>query len=156
VHRPRVLLLDEPASGLDPRSRVELRDLLRGLAAQGAAVLVSSHILTELQEIADRVVLVASGRTLGEHTMMELSAQVRAGYRVRAQDASALASALGVRGIAESGNGTGNGIELPPMSEDEAADLLTGLVGAGVRVVAFEPVGGSLESIYMAMTEERR
>src|SRR5439155_12805960 len=53
VHEPRVLLLDEPASGLDPRSRVELRDLLRGLAAGGAAVLVSSHILTELEEIAD-------------------------------------------------------------------------------------------------------
>src|SRR6185436_6994847 len=48
VHRPRVLLLDEPASGLDPRSRVELRDVLRGLAAEGVAVLVSSHILTEL------------------------------------------------------------------------------------------------------------
>ena len=73
IHRPRVLLLDEPASGLDPRSRVELRDILRGLAADGAAVLVSSHILTELEEIADRIVLVSKGRTVGEHTMAELA-----------------------------------------------------------------------------------
>lgn len=59
VHRPSVLLLDEPASGLDPRSPIELRDLLHGLAAQCVAVLVSSRILTELAEIADRVVFVS-------------------------------------------------------------------------------------------------
>ncbi|NHC15238.1 ABC transporter ATP-binding protein, partial [Motilibacter sp. E257] len=64
VHEPDVLLLDEPAAGLDPRSRVELRDLLRALAAQGATVLVSSHILAELEEVADRVVLVEAGRTV--------------------------------------------------------------------------------------------
>jgi ABC-2 type transport system ATP-binding protein len=56
VHDPAVLLLDEPASGLDPRSRVELRDLLRRLASEGRAVLVSSHILSDLEEVADRVV----------------------------------------------------------------------------------------------------
>jgi ABC-2 type transport system ATP-binding protein len=154
IHRPRVLLLDEPASGLDPRSRVELRDILRGLATEGTAVLVSSHILTELEEIADRVVLVASGRTVDEHTMSDLIAQGRTGYRVRATDPAALASALADRSIEARVNGTGT--ELPAMSEDEAADLLAGLVGAGVRVVAYEPVGSNLESVYLAMTEERR
>jgi ABC-2 type transport system ATP-binding protein len=154
IHRPRVLLLDEPASGLDPRSRVELRDILRGLAADGAAVLVSSHILTELDEIADRVVFVASGRTAGEHTMGELNAKARTAYRVRARDATTLASALAERGLEVHANG--GGTELPAMSEDEAADLLAGLVGAGVRVVAFEPMGSNLESVYLAMTEERR
>src|SRR6476646_9287384 len=64
INDPSVLLLDEPASGLDPRSRIELRDILRGLAAQGKTVLVSSHILTELQEVADRAVIVARGRSL--------------------------------------------------------------------------------------------
>jgi len=64
IHHPSVLLLDEPASGLDPRSRIELRDILRGLAASGATLLVSSHILTELQEIADRAVIVARGRSV--------------------------------------------------------------------------------------------
>ncbi len=154
IHRPRVLLLDEPASGLDPRSRVELRDILRGLAAQGVAVLVSSHILTELEEIADRVVLVASGRTVGEHSVADLAAQARTSYRIRATDREALAAAVLARGLQPS---TANGsVEVPGLSETEAADLLAALVGAGVRVVAFEPLGSNLESMYMAMTEERR
>jgi ABC-2 type transport system ATP-binding protein len=154
IHRPKVLLLDEPASGLDPRSRIELRDILRGLAEQGAAVLVSSHILTELEEIADRVVLVAGGRTVGEHTMAELHEQARVRYRVRATDHHALRSSLTARGVASTVDGLVT--ELPAMSEVDAADLLTGLVGDGVRVVAFEPVGSSLESVYLSMTEERR
>ncbi len=154
IHRPRVLLLDEPASGLDPRSRVELRDILRGLATQGAAVLVSSHILTELEEIADRVVLVAGGRTIGEHAMTDLAAQARTSYRIRATDPGALAAALQAKGVAPS---TVNGsVEVPSLSESEAADLLAELVGGGVRVVAFEPLGSNLESVYLAMTEERR
>ena len=150
IHRPRVLLLDEPASGLDPRSRVELRDVLRGLAADGVAVLVSSHILTELEEIADRLVFVSRGRTVGQPTMAELANQAANRYRVRATDPAALAAALGVAPA----NGAGS--EVGPLTEDQAADLLAGLVGDGVRVVAFEPLGSNLESVYLEMTEERR
>ena len=84
INDPSVLLLDEPASGLDPRSRIELRDVLRSLAAQGKTVLVSSHILTELQEVADRAVIVARGRTLETQT---LDADVR-GRPVRAPGGS--------------------------------------------------------------------
>ncbi|MEI2775124.1 MAG: ABC transporter ATP-binding protein [Tetrasphaera sp.] len=69
INDPSVLLLDEPASGLDPRSRIELRDLVRGLAAQGRTVLISSHILTELQEVADRAVIIARGRTVAEQVL---------------------------------------------------------------------------------------
>jgi len=154
VHGPRVLLLDEPASGLDPRSRVELRDILRGLAAQGAAVLVSSHILTELEEIADRVVLVAGGATVAEHSMADLRAAANRTYRVRATNGPALADALTHRGTAFST--VDGGAELAAMSEEQAADTLAALVSAGVRVVAFEPLGGNLESVYLALTEERR
>jgi ABC-2 type transport system ATP-binding protein len=153
IHQPRILLLDEPASGLDPRSRVELRDILRGLAARGAAVLVSSHILTELEEIADRVVLVAGGRTIGEHSMAEIAVQASRAYRVRATDEARLTDALRGNGISYST--VGGAVELPAMAESEAADLLAGLVSAGVRVVAFEPLGSNLESTYLAMTEER-
>jgi ABC-2 type transport system ATP-binding protein len=154
IHSPSVLLLDEPASGLDPRSRVELRDILRRLAAEGAAVLVSSHILTELEEIADRVVLVSGGRTMGEHTMAELSAQARTPYRIRATDSASLSEALAARGLPSTVDG--HDVRLPAISEDEAADLLAALVDAGVRVVAFEPLGSNLESVYLAMTQERR
>jgi len=154
VHEPRVLLLDEPASGLDPRSRVELRDLLRGLAAQGTAVLVSSHILTELEEIADRVVFVAAGQAVGEHDMSDLTRRTAIGWRVRATDPAALVAALEARGV-PIGAATAAGVEIPSMSEDEAADLLVALVQEGVRVVAFAPVGSHLESAYLALAQER-
>jgi ABC-2 type transport system ATP-binding protein len=155
IHRPRVLLLDEPASGLDPRSRVELRDVLRSLAGIGVAVIVSSHILTELEEIADRVVLVSKGRAVGEHSLQELAAQARVAYRIRALDAAALTTALAQRAVIVAAT-TPSGVDTGPMTEPEAADLLAALVGAGVRVVAFEPLGSNLESMYLAMTEERR
>jgi ABC-2 type transport system ATP-binding protein len=155
VHRPKVLLLDEPAAGLDPRSRIELRDLLRALAKGGAAVLVSSHILSELEEIADRVVLVDKGRTVGEHAMGEFVSAARAAWRIRALDHEALITALDGRDV---GTVTTNhaGVEVGPLTENEAAELLAGLIADGVRVVSFVPVGSGLESAYLAMTEDRR
>jgi ABC-2 type transport system ATP-binding protein len=155
LHEPSVLLLDEPASGLDPRSRVELRDLLRRLAIEGTAILVSSHILAELEEIADRVVFVNGGVTVEEQEVGALVSAAPTGWRVRATDSEALHTALAARDVAV-GPTTGAGTELPPMTEEAAADLLAGLVGAGVRVVAFGPVGSQLESAYLAMTQERR
>jgi ABC-2 type transport system ATP-binding protein len=156
VHRPSVLLLDEPASGLDPRSRVELRDLLRDLAGQGAAVLVSSHILTELEEISDRVVFVSRGQTVAEYTTVELLEQARTPYRVRALGAETdLMAALEQRQVFPTAIEP-NGVMLPELSQTEAADLLGALVGAGIRVVSFEPARSTLESAYLAMTEERR
>jgi ABC-2 type transport system ATP-binding protein len=156
IHRPRVLLLDEPASGLDPRSRVELRDVLRGLAGEGVAVLVSSHILTELEEISDRVVFVARGQTVAEHSTDQLLAQARAAYRVRALgDGRELIAALEARQVVPTAVEPA-GVMLPELSQTEAADLLGALVGAGVRIVSFEPATSMLESAYLAMTEERR
>jgi len=150
-----VLLLDEPASGLDPRSRIELRDLLRALAAHGVAILVSSHILTELEEIADRVVFVTAGRTVDEQDVRALSAANTTPWRVRATDADALLAALEQRGVIAGGT-TNAGTELPPLTEEQAADLLAGLISDGVRVISFGPVGSHLETAYMAMTQERR
>jgi ABC-2 type transport system ATP-binding protein len=68
VHDPAVLILDEPASGLDPRSRIELRDLVRELGAEGKAVLISSHVLNELDEMVDDAVFMARGTTVDTGT----------------------------------------------------------------------------------------
>jgi len=153
VHEPRVVLLDEPAAGLDPRSRVELRDILRAQAAQGVAVLVSSHILSELEEVADRVVFVDGGATVGEQTMAELHAAAASAYRVRAADQSRLTDVLREKEIPYST--VGGAVELPAMTEQDAARTLELLVTAGAGVVAFDRVRGDLESAYLSMTEDR-
>jgi ABC-2 type transport system ATP-binding protein len=156
VHDPDVLLLDEPASGLDPRSRVELRDLLRRLAGEGKTVVVSSHILADLEEVADRVVFVDAGRTVGQHAIGELPARLAARtYRLRSLDPAALRAALDGAGWRYTDAG-GGGLDVEVGGgEAVAARLLATLVGAGVPVTAFGPVGGALEATYLDLMEGR-
>ncbi|MFD2419055.1 ABC transporter ATP-binding protein [Amycolatopsis pigmentata] len=155
VHRPKVLLLDEPAAGLDPRSRVELRDLLRAQAAEGVAVLVSSHILSELEEIADRVVFVDRGVAVSDRRVGELGTATESEFRVRALDNEALVAALTRRAVPYEAPAAASEVRVRVASESAAADLLSGLVADGVRVIGFAPVGSQLESAYLAFTEER-
>jgi ABC-2 type transport system ATP-binding protein len=157
VHDPAVLLLDEPASGLDPRSRVELRDLLRRLAGEGRAVLVSSHILSDLEEVADRVVFVDAGRTVGQHAIGDLpQARSARTYRLRALNPVALQEALETAGVGWTGAGHA-GIDVQVLGGEEvAARLLGELIAGGVQVAAFAPVGGSLEATYLDLMEGQR
>ena len=157
VHDPAVLLLDEPASGLDPRSRVELRDLLRRLAGEGRAVLVSSHILSDLEEVADRVVFVDGGRTVGQHAIGDMpQARTARTYRLRGLDPAALQAELEKRGVGWATAGHA-GIDVQVLGgEESAARLLSELVAADVRVTAFAPVGGSLEATYLDLVEGQR
>ena len=156
VHRPEVLILDEPASGLDPRSRVELRDRLRALAREGTAVIVSSHLLDDLEELADRVVFVDRGATVGQHRLDELPVSTAARpWRLRAQDPGALLRWLHAAGVPQ-GAPTPAGVDVLLAGEDEAADLLARLVHDGVRITAFQPLGGSLEAAYLELTDRPR
>jgi ABC-2 type transport system ATP-binding protein len=155
VHEPEVLLLDEPAAGLDPRSRVDLRDLLRRLARDGATVLVSSHILADLEEVADRVVFIDRGITVGEHSLTDLPRAERRLWRVRALDMPALLHALDTHAYSR-GHPTPAGVDVELASDDEAVALIAGLVGDGVPVVSCAPVGGALEAAYLELTEEQR
>src|SRR5439155_7950666 len=72
LHDPPVLVMDEPAAGLDPRARIELRELLKVLSTQGKAILISSHILTELAEICNGAVIIERGRILRAGTLDEI------------------------------------------------------------------------------------
>ncbi len=155
VHDPSVLLLDEPAAGLDPRSRIELRGLLRRLAADGKAVLVSSHVLAELESTADRVVFVDRGRSVSAQALAELPRAERRPWRLRALDADALLTSLDRRRV-EHGPAERSGIEVLLPDDEAAAELLTALVRDGVPVVTLAPSGSTLEAAYLAMTEDRR
>jgi ABC-2 type transport system ATP-binding protein len=154
IHDPEVLLLDEPAAGLDPRSRVELRLLLRDWAKAGKAVLVSSHVLAELEQTADRVVFVSAGRTVSEDNLAELRDQRRP-WILRALDTPTLLAALDGHGLDFQPTGS-NDVEVLLAGDEAAAELVANLVRAGVPLVSCAPTGSSLEAAYLAMEQERR
>ncbi len=160
IHHPSVLLLDEPASGLDPRSRIELRDILRRLAASGATLLVSSHILTELQEIADRAVIVARGRTVA---MQDLNSDPGSDpesdhrvshWRITSLDPPRLMAALAHHGVAT--QPLTDAVDVEVAGDVAASELLAQLVRDGIPITAFAPSYGALETAYLAATEDRQ
>ncbi|HEX7807039.1 MAG TPA: ABC transporter ATP-binding protein [Cellulomonas sp.] len=172
VHSPDVLLLDEPASGLDPRSRVDLRLLLRSLAAGGTTVLVSSHVLSELDELVDDAVFLSGGRTVTAGTLVAAES-ARRSWRVRALSLVALTSWLTSVGAVwhpdadDSPAPTGFGPPRPTpdgpggvlvdiADEAGAARLVRDAVTAGVALTSIAPAGGALEQAYLALDEERR
>lgn len=156
VHDPAVLLLDEPASGLDPRSRVDLRELLRRLADEGRTVLVSSHVLSELEEMADDAVFLSRGRTVltGDTDATLGTAGSRRPWRLRALDAEALQGWL--TSVHAAWRPDDDGVLIDVDGDEGAARLVRDAVAAGVPLVSIAPAGGVLEQAYLALDEERR
>jgi ABC-2 type transport system ATP-binding protein len=102
---PQVLILDEPANGLDPEGIRWMRDLLRSLAAQGRTILVSSHLLAQMEQLADDVVIIAGGRLVSHGTLAEVTGARRSRVRVRTPQHEALADALRRAGAEVSSDG---------------------------------------------------
>lgn len=153
MNDPKVLMLDEPANGLDPRSRVELRQLVRGFAAEGRAVLVSSHVLNELEDMVDEAVFMSKGKTLGKDTDA-MVADARTRYRVESLNDALLREAFTQWGMPfEEVEG---GLVIRAQNTAHAASILAALVKGGAQVHRFGPFGSALEQTYMAMNEERR
>jgi ABC-2 type transport system ATP-binding protein len=96
---PEVLVLDEPANGLDPQGIRWLRELLRSLAAEGRTIFISSHVLAEVEQIADEVVIIHRGKFVEQATMTELSARAAGGIRVRSPQADQLRAQLEEAGV---------------------------------------------------------
>lgn len=151
VHRPRVLLLDEPAAGLDPTSRVELRGMLRRFAADGGTVLISSHDLSELDEMADDAVFVDRGEVVGGERLV-LARQAAREWRIRALDPRALSYQLANIGVAFDRVRLEGELAYVALDRDEhAADVLARLVAAGVPIVHFAPAVGDIERTYLGL-----
>ncbi|MEF3273755.1 MAG: ABC transporter ATP-binding protein [Chloroflexus sp.] len=163
VHDPPVLLLDEPASGLDPRARVELRELLRTLRDMGKTIMLSSHILSELAEICDAIGIINNGRMLISGPLGEVQQQLSTGSRVRLRVAHAsdinLAVALLQRQplvrtvIAAAADPRGLMVDFnEPVNEEQCAALLAELVRAGVAVSEFSARSENLEELFLRLT----
>ena len=157
IHDPAVLILDEPANGLDPRARIELRHMIRGLAAEGKSLLVSSHILTELGEMCDAIGIVERGQMLVTGTVAEIKARLRPHIDVVIQ-------------LIDRGEGLGEWLVSKPnvlkiqasdrivrfqfatTDEVEQALLVNSIVTAGFPVLEYGTESRSLEDVFLQIT----
>lgn len=152
VHAPKVLLLDEPASGLDPGARVHLREIVRNAAAEGATVLVSSHVLSELDEMADAAVYLSDGVNASAESVAAARQSARP-WRITSADRLRLESALLDVGFARDEVVFDRMDAVVPVFGDAAAaDLLAKLVATGVRISAFAPAVGELEQTFLDLS----
>ena len=165
VHDPALLILDEPASGLDPRARVEMREILRELRAMGKTILVSSHILPELGEMCTGVAIIDHGRLLRSGSIGEIERSLRATALLRIDllgDEAAVAAAqewLGtdarVTDVLEASVNADGAVRIeasfdgPPEAQ---AELLRAMIEAGHRVVGFSQATSDLEEIFLKVT----
>jgi ABC-2 type transport system ATP-binding protein len=157
VHDPQVLILDEPASGLDPRARVELRELLFLLARRGKAVFISSHILAELTEICNTVVIIEHGRLVENGSIAEITQRNRTTHRVAVRVAGDAGAALalahelpGVERVLPQPDGFH--LELSG-AETALAGVLQELVRRGCAVIEFRLLQDDLEDVFMRVTK---
>jgi ABC-2 type transport system ATP-binding protein len=149
---PELLVLDEPTNGLDPAGIVEIRALLQGLARAGRTVLVSSHLLAEIEAACDHVVVIRSGSLLFSGPLAELMSRTRAHVDIRAEhdvDTGRLADALAGAGWVVRRDGA---VLRVATNAARAADLNRAAASHGVTLGSLVVVQDSLEDIFLAMT----
>lgn len=159
IHDPKVLLLDEPASGLDPRARIEMRTLLVELGRMGKSIMLSSHILSELAELCGSIGIIERGKLLFSGTIEEAYKKAALGDRVRitiegGSDPDSATGALEGDGrvLRVSTNGTTLTIDLAPEVQ-ERHFLIEKLMAAGVRIGALRPEEARLEDAFLRLTK---
>ena len=145
--QPPVLILDEPGNGLDPQGIRTLRDLLRGHAAEGGTVLVSSHLLSEVEHLADDVIVIHQGRMITQGSLAELQ---RAASLVRTPDPRQLAEVLEPAGAATETQGH-DGLVVRGMATNEIGERA---FAAGIVVHELSPHAGSLEELFLNWTTD--
>lgn len=156
IHNPALLILDEPSSGLDPRARVEMKELLLNLKSMGKTIVISSHILSELSEmcnsigIMNRGKLVAAGRiedvmekVFGSNRLViSVSSEMEAAERLVKEQAGVRVESVGEKEIRL----------VHSLSEAEIAQMIARMIGAGVVVTGFHKQEGNLETLFMELT----
>ncbi len=162
LHDPKVLLMDEPASGLDPRARIEIRELLKELKRMGKTIIISSHILKELAELCNVVGIIERGELVFSGSVRDAMQRVRMGktLSVRLADRSPEAAALlqrtpGVAKVAliESDHGPQINVTLDDAAPADASDFPSRLINAGFRITHFAEEQVDLETVFMRLTK---
>jgi ABC-2 type transport system ATP-binding protein len=152
LRQPRLLLLDEPTTGLDPAGMRDMRELVRRLAGEGITILLSSHLLYEVEELCNRVAIIRRGAIVYQGALRELLATAASGYRLRAlEPARARAVLLAQRGITDVRLDDG---DLRFSAADEGVAALTVALGeARIGFTALVPETASLEDLFLGMTD---
>jgi len=157
VHDPAVLILDEPASGLDPRARIEFRALLRELKGMGKTILISSHILTELSDVCTRIGVIEAGRIVAAGTVSEIFTRLtpftQVMVTVPATSSEAVKVALETPGVARASSEGGRVLVEFEGRDPDVPELVRRLVGRGVPVSGVQKVEADLEDLFMKITE---
>jgi len=162
IHDPEILLLDEPAAGLDPRARMEFRELLRTLQGMGKTIVISSHILLELAEMCSDIAIIRAGQLViagdVEHVTHSLGGGQRVEVRVleRATDARQLLKEMPEISNVMDGSSDGEVIQAEYMGDDRTLhNILAALMAHDVPVISFAPrrAADRLEEVYMSITE---
>jgi ABC-2 type transport system ATP-binding protein len=161
LHDPEVLILDEPANGLDPHARIEMRELLLRLASLGKTLIVTSHVLPELARICDQVAIITNGRLRAAGTVDEIMHQVRQKRTIEVQLATGEQTQSVAATLCEV---LGDAAEIMPsvaeaivrfqtsQSDDDLGNVLSELVQRGVRVTQFREVASDLEDAFLSAT----
>jgi len=144
---PKVLLLDEPANGLDPEGIHWVRQLLRHLADEGCAILVSSHLLGEVSRLVDDVLVIRQGRIVAESSVAELTGAASGGVMVASVDDASLERALRAAGAEVTQ--TADGLVVTGVATEDVGKLA---FGAGIAVTELRPLTAELEDIFMELT----
>jgi ABC-2 type transport system ATP-binding protein len=147
---PEVLVLDEPANGLDPQGIRWLRDFLRSYAASGRTVFVSSHVLSEIAQTVDSVVIIHRGRLIAHESLAEVQARATAGVRVSSPQASRLREALAAKGI-ESSTIDGDRFVAQTKSAAQVGELAA---AGGIVLHELALESSSLEDVFLELTRE--
>jgi len=151
VRDPRLLILDEPTLGLDPAGMRDMRQLVKRLSGEGITILLSSHVMDEVEDICDRVAIIRAGSIVYEGTIAELKRTSAGGYRLQTSDDARALTVLRAQGAERVGE-TSEGVRF---AADPGAveQLVAALVAAGVGVRALVPEGDSLEALFFRFTE---
>jgi ABC-2 type transport system ATP-binding protein len=147
---PQVLVLDEPANGLDPQGIRWLRELLRSLAGEGRTILVSSHVLAEIEQIADEVVIIHRGKLVAQENVAELTARTVGATRVRSPDAERLHRALAGAGVEARVDGDGLATAAPAAQVGEIA------AANGIVLHELRSESTGLEDAFLELTAGER
>jgi ABC-2 type transport system ATP-binding protein len=154
LRRPRLLLLDEPATGLDPGGMRDMRNLIRDLSGQGITVLLSSHLMNEVEELCNRVAIIRDGSVAYEGDLAELRARAGVSYRLRTTDDDRARGVCAAQaGIEDVGDARGGAVSFTARDEAAVAALSLALAESSALIVEMTPEQATLEDLFFQLTE---